>query len=364
MSDRYKNLILCLVSVIFSLLLLELFSYQLIRSNSRRHLDRDDESTGWSPAPNVNINLQLESFKNRKYSADYSTDSLGLRSIAHIPFDRSPSNQTLLVIGDSFTAEVYSSNNQAWHAQLNQKFGYNVYAYGISGSGTAQQFKAFKRLAKHNIPRILIIQFCSNDILNDYPPFISNTSAYTQAAKTVYYQNSEFFNDQSVHAILYRFASRFSLLKLASEISVPLIIKVRSELLGHQISPPDLYSDQETILYDSDDAKQNWINIYSDYVSYARSIGVDHVWSISCRSAQEVLFLDSHKIWINASKKLDVHTFQSPADSVITAENQGIDVRYIDGSHWSDIGSTIAGKSLLKDIQSHLFKIGSDRYAQ
>ena len=53
-----------------------------------------------------------------------------------------------------------------------------------------------------------------------------------------------------------------------------------------------------------------------------------------------------------------MQTFLSPTDSVFTAEKQGLDVRYIDGGHWSDFGNLIVGQSLLKEIQAHLLTIG------
>ena len=73
----------------------------------------------------------------------------------------------ILIIGDSFTGDFFYSDIDGWFAKIEESLPYEVYVYGIPGSGSLQQWLSFKRLQPEIKADILLIQFCSNDISND-----------------------------------------------------------------------------------------------------------------------------------------------------------------------------------------------------
>jgi lysophospholipase L1-like esterase len=75
----------------------------------------------------------------------------------------------LLVIGDSFTDGLDVARDQMWFAQLAQRYPERgVIAYGGLGYGTLQQLRVLQGYHSRGVrPSLVVLQLCSNDILNN-----------------------------------------------------------------------------------------------------------------------------------------------------------------------------------------------------
>ncbi|MBW7875349.1 MAG: SGNH/GDSL hydrolase family protein [Candidatus Cloacimonetes bacterium] len=128
----------------------------------------------------------------------FSTNSLGLREGGEVDGD------LILVLGDSFTAEPGVTNQGMWFSILASELGnidkkpYRVMAGGAGGYGTAQQLLLARRL-KHLIkPKVLILQFCMNDFVNNHMEWEQysvqrhqiHLRPYTRDGQTFVYQKS------------------------------------------------------------------------------------------------------------------------------------------------------------------------------
>ena len=310
---------------------------------------RYDQHLGWAPQENKFISGRtLYSSKGRPYMASYKTNSLGIRVLAHISDQPRNSKRPLkiLAIGDSFTGDFYSSNDKAWFGILEKssKGRLKVYAYGMGGSGTTQQYIAFTKLKDAINPDVLLIQYCTNDPGND--SFLSGASSIVrnQDLMRPYYKNGKFYFRNDFPSKLYRFAYKTS----------RLFGYLDSKLQQLQYKA---YSGYRKVKLNSTQIEQDldhWEDVYIQYVGFARNSGVKDIWTISCeptfRSSK------SSERWIEASSRLGVKVFTSFGNSQTPSNASDQDIFYRDGAHLSDIGNQLAGEALFMEISNYLEK--------
>jgi hypothetical protein len=78
----------------------------------------------------------------------------------------------ILVLGDSFTEGLSVPSEKMWFSYLRNVFpGRQVIAYGGLGYGTLQELVVLEDyLSKGIRPSLVVLQLCSNDIINNYYP--------------------------------------------------------------------------------------------------------------------------------------------------------------------------------------------------
>ena len=105
---------------------------------------------------------------NKKYNVEFKTDENGFIS------NGKTSKNEIVVIGDSFSTDPYISSNKMWHAVLannfkvNKNIDINLKVLGAGGYGTLQQYILLQQNRNKLNPKIIILQFCSNDFENNY----------------------------------------------------------------------------------------------------------------------------------------------------------------------------------------------------
>lgn len=344
-----QNIALSLLSIFAGLAITEM-GYRLAKGSQRIY--RPDTTTGWAPKENISITKELTTQHGRKYTANYSTDSKGARKIS--PALKSKKNHSLrvLAIGDSYTAEFYSSNDDAWFGILQQRFPekLDVTAYGIGGSGATQQHLAFKRIFHHYKPHVLLIQFCTNDIGDDSFSREFSGILRNQDLRRPYFKNGYFYFHNSLEARIYRFLyNSFWVFQKVDNI----IQSIQSRQLITGETRKSL-SDSRQDKIDS----LEWEEAYTAYIDFARKSGVNEIWTVSCRptTSSQVLDANAANIWLKTSNKLGIIVFESFGESVEAAERSGLDVRAADGGHFNDLGNRIAGNALADEIQTYLTK--------
>lgn len=97
-------------------------------------------------------------------------ETLGWHGKEHIL--GTPSSSPILVLGDSFTDGLGVPADKMWFASLQAVFPERgVIAYGGLGYGTLQETMVLRDyLAKGLNPSLIVVQLCSNDIINNYLP--------------------------------------------------------------------------------------------------------------------------------------------------------------------------------------------------
>ncbi len=163
------------------------------------HLESDSE-LGWGLKTNFFHEFQMPG------KPQFSTNSLGLRESGQVD------GELILVLGDSFTAEAGVSNQDMWFSVLSAKLGelggtsYRVMAGGAGGYGTAQQLILARRIKTKIDPKIVILQFCLNDYMNNHRKWESYGVQRHQILLRPYTEDGEVFY-RSEHFLSYLYNS-------------------------------------------------------------------------------------------------------------------------------------------------------------
>jgi len=98
-------------------LLLLLIFVEIYAQIFRPSVNINDKTLGWKLKKNFTFTFKEKDFYNQSYEVNFKTDSSGLR-----PFgDLSKNSKKILIIGDSFSNDPYSSNEKMWYAILAKK---------------------------------------------------------------------------------------------------------------------------------------------------------------------------------------------------------------------------------------------------
>lgn len=165
----FKKIFQYLFLIIFLILLLSEIYLQVFRPSAVEF----DSELGWKLKSTFNRIYSMSTQKGRKYDALFETNQFGFRTNSAVDVN----GKKILVLGDSFTGDAHSSNPKAWFSILANsieidnaltKGSVNVWAGGSGGYGTLQELLLAKRINKHFKPDLLVLQFCSNDFIDNH----------------------------------------------------------------------------------------------------------------------------------------------------------------------------------------------------
>ena len=131
-----------------------------------------DRLLGWRLKENFQRQFPQSTLGGKNYLASFRTNESGLRTFGGS--GRAP--VTVLVLGDSFTADPYASNDRMWYASMTERLAkrtqrpsrdFQVLAGGAGGWGTYQNFLLAQSLSRTAKPDLFVLQFCSNDFQNN-----------------------------------------------------------------------------------------------------------------------------------------------------------------------------------------------------
>jgi len=334
------NAIIVTFSIIFGIIGAEFLfqGYSRVRTGNKFNLSDRDNLLGWTASKNANVIMHGTTKGGVAYKINYQTDNNGFRTIEEDLTNSRKKIITILVIGDSFTGGAYASNNDMWYAKLQQNLPVRVLAHGQSGYGTFQEYLLFKRLSKEIKPDILLIQFCPNDVSNDYLEYSNYSIVRGQDLIRPYFKNGKAVFNEKPTAHIYRFLHKNSSIFRRLDLWLE---NVQYQKYGYSKLPQEMEHEFQI------KAANNWSYIYQMFVNEAKALGVQKVWSISCNPNPSN---PMNIIWLQKSNQLGVKTFLGPANSVKLAEMAEIDVRHSDGGHWNHTGNKIAGDSLVDEI--------------
>ena len=132
-----------------------------------------DPELGWKLKANFDRTYQQSTQKGKPYSARFQTNEYGFRTYG----DNAEKSLKILVLGDSFTGDSFTSNDEAWFSILAKSIedgkkypphSVTVWAGGSGGFGTLQELILAKRIKTAFKPDALILQFCSNDFVDNH----------------------------------------------------------------------------------------------------------------------------------------------------------------------------------------------------
>jgi hypothetical protein len=118
------------------------------------------DTLGWVTRPNYRHTYNTPGFP----PSDFATDAHGFRRYGKLD----TGTFRVLVIGDSYTQAVSTSNGATYFDQLaidNPQI--EVFAIGVVGYGTLQEYLLLDRVADSIRPHLVLWQIASNDVINN-----------------------------------------------------------------------------------------------------------------------------------------------------------------------------------------------------
>jgi lysophospholipase L1-like esterase len=327
-----KIIILITLIIVIAAILIELY-FNTFRPNYHTF----DENLGWKMKKNFYFSYKQKDFYNSSYLVNFSTNEEGLR-----PFgNKNKEGKKILILGDSFTMDPYASNNDMWYAVLanelsKNKINYYGYAAGAGGYGTFQQFILLDEIKKKLTPDIFILQFCSNDYMNNHYDWERTEGAMGQYIRRPYFE----INDRLIKKknIFYSIINS----KKISELKIVNILIFQLSNLNHKIFTKT-----------QDLEKINTFKNESNFITLELLIQIKSIYPnarayiINCDPNDEKsqifqnLVLKSNFILIPTGDKMNQYKLDKEK------------IFFKDGSHYNTLGNKLLGL----EIYNHLKKI-------
>ena len=114
--------------------------------------------------PHLNRHFQTTDKDDQPYTVDYSTDNNGFRYWGELD---SPKGRKLLCLGDSFTADPFKSDSEAYFGYLVKHMSVEDFAIVGSGYGTLQELFLLEEFRLLIEADMLLLQFCNNVFWNN-----------------------------------------------------------------------------------------------------------------------------------------------------------------------------------------------------
>jgi hypothetical protein len=200
-KNNFFLLLLITVIFIFFIIFLELYARY---NNPSWH--QNDSVLGWNLKRNFSNKYIQSDFKGNIYEVLLETNKYSLRFNKNV----NTTNPDILVIGDSFVADPYASNDKMWFSVLADKMSKKqnkpiiVFAGGGGGYATYQEFLLSQRLSKILTPKIFILQFCSNDFGANIYEIEKNFTNLNQSLRRPYPKEEKSFFESSLIAKITR----------------------------------------------------------------------------------------------------------------------------------------------------------------
>ena len=342
---KIYNLLFIVISFSFTFVFFEFLYFIAIKTNIAKRVYTSDPVIGWKPIENkIQKKQPRKTFKGESYSVDYQTNELGFRH-GNFSSKDSEEKKRIFVVGDSTTGSPFTSDDKAWFSHLEEQLPYEVFVYAAGGYSTIQEWLVFKKFADQVNPDVLLIQYCTNDVDNDFYDVAMKHIVKSQVLRKPYYIDNRFVKSNKLNHKIYRFLFNKSYL----------FQRIDKVLTGIKYSKNNSYFSEKPTKGEIEDSINNWKYIYSLFVKDAQSRGIE-VWTFSCGSSLDKDKVVRRKVkeWENLSRELKVLTFPSPIDKVVKAGAEGLDVFASDGYHLNELGNKILADELIKQLKIEL----------
>tara|TARA_B100000787_G_scaffold170272_1_gene165491 strand:+ start:896 stop:1870 length:975 start_codon:yes stop_codon:yes gene_type:complete len=294
-----------------------------------------DDELGWIINESIKLSLNSSTKQKKIYKTEYFTsDVKGFRE-----FDKKRLHKkNILIIGDSYTAGPFASNNKMYYSHLKKKLEnkglfFNWFVGGGGGYGTLQQYLLIKKNLDVIKPDLFIHQFCENDFENNSKVIEKNSILRNQYYFRPYLHNKKIIYDTTNIGKIYKFIYRNSYL----------FKKIDKIISSYQYKKNGYYNKK---IYENN--IDNSLKITSEIFGMIKSlIGANTMYvSINCSSKNIVKFQQ----WKNILDKHNIVALTVPNKSLEILTQNNEDIYYTDGAHLNEYGNKIFGEKIYEEL--------------
>jgi hypothetical protein len=347
---KFKNLKYILPSAVIVLVLIIISGELILRMFGPPVIYEYDKTLGWRPKGNFSKTITVTDKAGEKYSVNYSTNEYGFREFD----DTNSGRKKILFVGDSWTGDLYTSDEDAYFGIVKKDLPVEVFAIGAGGYGTLQELMLIRQYARLIKPDILVLQYCDNDIINNSFTLEGMRIVRNQKNLRPYWVDGRIkyrYPQGNLYLFLYKNFRLFrSLDTFYSNLQYQ---KYKS------YNPPQYAAYEAYGVFWKDlppDIADKVIALKSEAVSTTQFL-MSEIRRILPPTTQLITFPASSddpeelRIWQSISKNAGFIAYPSVSMKVEEAEKTGRTVRVMDGAHWNRLGNKIAGEELVKIIK-------------
>ncbi len=298
-----------------------------------------DQELGWRATEHYEETLVEKTQTGRPYPVKRTQKQYGFRQFGDL-YSNKPK---FLVIGDSFTHATSVSDDRTYYALLSKILNVEVFAYGVGGYGTLQEFLVFDRYIETIRPDVILWQFCANDFINNdnelerlslvnnngwIRPYWQQGKVRHLSPKESSVQVREWINRRS--RFLYFIVSRIDRLRAGSA----------SKTVERDIEFEGMHHAGFLRAVSTTDELMGLVR---------KKVGNRPIMAFNCARAEP---------YDQAFQEISTHHriayWADVAWAVQEAENRGEDVYASDGSHWNERGHELIAESIAKHFQREL----------
>lgn len=332
-----NNLIYSIIIIFFFVFVLELYARF---NNPSWH--ENDSILGWNLKKNFSHKYIQKDLKGNIYQALLETNKYSLRFNKNI----NTANPDILVIGDSFVADPYVSNDKMWFSILADQISKKenkpmiVYAGGGGGYATYQEYLLSQRLSKILKPKIFILQFCSNDFGANIYEIEKKNSNLNEFLRRPYPKNEKSFFENS-------FIAKITRSKLIGE------SKIYNKLLWRISIFKNSNNLKKKLPSDNSLITESEIVTFKYLKKIRKEFKESKAYMVNCEISSKGGALNAK--W----KKLALDSGFIPLENAnIAIEkslNKNLNIFYKDGGHFNELGNYIYGKAIYENMKT-MFK--------
>mgnify|MGYP000495241162 CR=1 FL=1 len=304
----------------------------------------NDQILGWNLKKNFkHTYIQTDQRKNT-YEAKIETNKYSLR----FNNKKKTNRPDILVIGDSFVADPYVSNEKMWFSILAHEISkkenreVTVLAGGGGGFATYQEFLLSQRLSRILKPKIFILQFCSNDFGANVFEVENSKSVYNTILRRPYPINEK---------------SLFNSSLLAKVARTPIIgdSKIFNYLLFRYGLIMEKYKSTSTNISEPEEKKlkKKMERITLFYLKKIRQeFNNSKAFMVNCEIYSDVGSLNLK--WKDYAIRAGFIPIEEGNVEIEKKLKNKANIFYRDGGHWNELGNYIFGKNTYNEIAKYI----------
>ena len=295
-----------------------------------------NDELGWVPTGNYKLIKTKTDASGHRYAVNFQTNEDGFRIFGNPEEEH---KKKVWFLGDSFTYAKVVSNNKTYYGRLKDTLPIEVFAFGCSGYGTLQEYMILDKYLDDIRPDIIIVQFCSNDFINNSYELELRSNRNNNGMRRPYFINNEIIYRLPKHfprmrglvntysQFLYFILHRIDRLHARSPRSV-------EDLIAANASYPFF---RESVEITDHIVKKMMLRIHPTTLVYAFSVD------------DSAPYYDEFK---NISARNGIYFIDDIPQAIYDAERQGITTRAADKAHWNEAGHQIAATALQSYLEA------------
>jgi lysophospholipase L1-like esterase len=338
-----KNYILGAITIVLAISLLMICGEIAIRVYLHLNFTQKgltvDKELGWLPTPNYAFDGYKTDSAGISYPVKIQINNAGFRIFGNV---HEKNKKKVLFLGDSFTHAPQISDNKTYYGILSNDLSLEAFAFGGSGYGTLQEYMVLDKYIDEIKPDIVILQFCSNDFINNSYELELRSTANNNGMRRPYLTKD---------GVIYKNPNSFSVIRdFANEYSNFLyFIITRIDAVALKVLHTN--SSAEKIIGE----KGRSYPYFRDSIEITELLIRKLKLRIPSTTLVYAFSVDNSEPYYDEFKRIsrenEIYFIDGIPQAVSDAEDKGVTTRAEDHGHWNEAGHQIAANVLKRYIE-------------